>query len=312
MNQFAIDVAKGLSDNRKHLSSKYFYDKQGDKLFQKIMQLDEYYLTNSEFEILDTYKEEISNSFVNGYDSFLLTEFGAGDGFKTKILLDHFTRKRFAFKYLPIDISQHALDSLLGALKSEFPRLEGYGIRADYFAALKRLNGEIPKILLFLGSNIGNLSDSGAIEFLSQMRRSIGSNDKVLIGFDLKKDPDIIKKAYNDSRGITREFNLNLLERINRELGGEFDRREFEHSPTYDPDEGAARSYIVSKIEQDVYIRSLDRSFHFEKGESIFTEVSRKYDVSEIESLARRSGFKVIANYFDRKRYFSDSLWMPG
>lgn len=236
MNQFDMDVAKGLSDNPKHLSSKYFYDEQGDKLFQKIMQLDEYYLTNAEHEILDTYKEDFLNSFKNGQDNFLLTEFGAGDGFKTKILLDHFIRKRIAFEYLPIDISKHALDNLLADLKSEFPRLQGYGIREDYFTALTRLNGETPKkVVLFLGSNIGNFSDSAAMEFLSQLRRSIGSDDTALIGFDLKKEPDIIRKAYNDSKGVTKDFNLNLLERINRELGGEFDRREFEHNPTYDP-----------------------------------------------------------------------------
>jgi len=308
---FAHDVMTGLSSEKKFLSSKYFYDEAGDKLFQQIMELDEYYLTKCEFEILESHKDNLLEKFSNHRMPFQLVEFGAGDGLKTKILISHFISARADFSYLPIDISIHALDNLMGDLNRTYPDLQGQAINGDYFQGLRTLNGAIPKAILFLGSNIGNFSPPKARDFLTEMRDCIGVNDKILIGFDLKKDPEVIRKAYNDSKGITRAFNMNLLKRINAELEGEFIIENFEHIPTYNPDTGAAKSYLVSTTNQTVYIGKLKRKFEFSAGEKIFMEISQKYDMDDIADLASWSGFRIAANYYDDKKYFVDSLWEP-
>ncbi|MCH7515104.1 MAG: L-histidine N(alpha)-methyltransferase [Bacteroidetes bacterium] len=308
---FALDVMTGLSSEKKFLSSKYFYDEAGDKLFQQIMELDEYYLTKCEFEILESHKDNLLEKFSNHMMPFQLVEFGAGDGLKTKILISHFITARADFSYLPIDISIHALDNLMCDLNRTYPDLQGQAINGDYFQGLRTLNGAIPKAILFLGSNIGNFSPLKARDFLTEMRDCIGVNDKILIGFDLKKDPEVIRKAYNDSKGITRAFNLNLLKRINTELEGEFIIENFEHIPTYNPDTGAAKSYLVSTTDQTVYIGKLKRKFKFVAGEKIFMEIFQKYDMDDIADLARWSGFRIAANYYDDKKYFVDTLWEP-
>ena len=308
---FALDVMTGLSSEKKFLSSKYFYDEAGDKLFQQIMELDEYYLTKCEFEILESHKDNLLEKFSNHRMPFQLVEFGAGDGMKTKILISHFITARADFSYLPIDISIHALDNLMCDLNRTYPDLQGQAINGDYFQGLRTLNGAIPKAILFLGSNIGNFSPLKARDFLTEMRDCISVNDKILIGFDLKKDPEVIRKAYNDSKGITRAFNLNLLKRINTELEGEFIIENFEHIPTYNPDTGAAKSYLVSTTDQTVYIGKLKRKFKFVAGEKIFMEISQKYDMDDIADLARWSGFRIAANYYDDKKYFVDTLWEP-
>ena len=308
---FAHDVLTGLSSEKKFLSSKYFYDETGDKLFQQIMKLDEYYLTKCEFEILESYKENLLEKFSNHSMPFQLVEFGAGDGLKTKILINHFINTRADFSYLPIDISRHALDNLMDDLNRTFPDLQGQAINGDYFQGLRTLNCSTRKAILFLGSNIGNFRPLKARDFLKEMRNCIGINDRIRIGFDLKKDPEIIRKAYHDSKGITCAFNMNLLKRINFELEGEFIIKHFEHSPTYDPDSGAAESYLVSTTNQTVYIGKLKRKFKFSFGEKIFMEVSQKYDMNDIADLARLSGFRIVANYYDDRKYFVDSLWEP-
>jgi len=308
---FAYDVLTGLSSEKKFLSSKYFYDETGDKLFQQLMKLDEYYLTKCEFEILDSHKENLLGKFSNHRMPFQLVEFGAGDGLKTKILISHFINSRANFSYLPIDISKHALDNLMDDLNRTYPDLRGRAINGDYFQGLRTLNGTTRNAILFLGSNIGNFRPLKARGFLTEMRNCIGINDMILIGFDLKKDPEIIRKAYNDSKGITRAFNMNLLNRINAELDGEFIIENFEHTPIYDPDSGAAESYLVSITNQTVYIGKLKRKFKFVVGEKIFMEVSQKYDINDIADLARWSGFRIAANYYDDRKYFVDSLWEP-
>ncbi len=308
---FAHDVLTGLSSEEKFLSSKYFYDETGDKMFQQIMDLDEYYLTKCEFEILESHKDSLLEKFSNHMLPFQLVEFGAGDGLKTKILISHFMNAHADFSYLPIDISRHALDNLMDDLNRTYPELNGQAIHGDYFQGLRTLNGAVPKAVLFLGSNIGNFRPLKAKDFLAEMRNYIGMNDKILIGFDLKKDPEVIRKAYDDSQGITRAFNMNLLSRINTELDGEFIIENFEHTPVYDPDSGAAESFLVSNANQTVYIGKLNQSFKFAAGEKIFTEVSQKYDMNDIADLARWSGFRIAANYYDDRKYFVDSLWEP-
>lgn len=312
-NIFAEDVRKGLSSDPKYLLSKYFYDERGDGLFRKIMELDDYYLTNSEFEIFNTCKSEILQ-LIDPHDKlgFQLIEFGAGDGLKTKVLLSHFLNEQVNFKYIPIDISGNVLEILKRDLKNNYPGLEIVGIQDDYFHALKQLNleGNSRKVVLFLGSNIGNFTDGEAIDFLKKLSYNLSNEDLLMIGFDLKKDPSTILSAYDDSEGVTREFNFNLLQRINNELGGNFDLKTFKHFPSYDPVSGATKSYLISKIRQSVSIEALYQEFHFLPWEPIFTEVSQKYNMVDVENLARNSGFTIKENYYDSNSYFVDSIWM--
>jgi len=308
---FAADVLQGLTDNPKHLSSKYFYNEQGDKIFRDIMEMDPYYLTRCEYEILQQYKSELHALITGTSNNFQLIEFGAGDGYKTKVLLQNFLQEPSRFRYLPVDISANALELLLTDLEKTFPGLDAEGIQDDYFNALDtvHIDPDIPKTVLFLGSNIGNFSGEMTLTFLKKIAGSFKSEDRLLIGFDLKKDPAVILNAYNDPGGITKAFNLNLLLRINEELGANFDIMKFEHVPVYDPGNGEARSYLVSITEQTVDIPALNVRVNFDAWESIHTEISRKYSISDIEKLADKAGFRIIRHFSDKRKYFTDSLW---
>lgn len=310
--QFAADVDEGLSAEKKFIPSKYFYDENGDKVFQKIMELEEYYLTRKEFNILSTNKDEILKLCSSeGTIEFQLIEFGAGDGTKTKILLDHFIKHEAKFKYVPVDISGSVLEELMSDLKVNYPNLDGYSIQDDYFNALKRINfdGNARKVVLFLGSNIGNFLEDEANEFLGKLANNMNSGDQVLIGFDLMKDPKVLMDAYDDQEGVTAEFNLNLLRRINRELGGNFVLECFEHVAKYDPVTGAMESYLVSKRNQEVFIESSGKTYQFDAWEAIHTEISQKFSIKAIERFASNAGFEVINHFMDDQEYFNDSLW---
>lgn len=310
-SEFARDTLQGLSSVPKYLKSKYFYDNEGDKLFQKIMALSEYYLTDCEFEILNHHKNELMDFFSDSNTPFLLTELGAGDGLKTEVLLRHFLNKSVHFRYLPVDISPNVLNLLESKLSTYLPELNIKTYPGDYFQALDRLNREENgrKVLLFLGSTIGNFEHEETVQFLQSLNKRMNNNDLLIIGFDLKKAPNTILRAYNDPSGITAQFNLNLLRRINRELKGEFVMNNFYHHPTYDASTGEAKSFLVSKTDQKVYIGKLDTTFEFKRGELIFTEISQKFDEEMINTLVEKAGFRVKKNFFDSKKYFVDSLW---
>lgn len=306
--QFAQDVLDGLNSIPKTLPSKYFYDKKGDELFQQIMALDEYYLTRAEYEVFDKNKEALKETFLDGVDKFNLIEFGAGDGYKTKVLLRHFLEAAVDFQYMPIDISGNVLNQLETDLRSEFEDLQVRTIQNDYFKALDRI-GQSPNrsVVLFLGSNIGNFSGEEAISFLKELYGRLKKNDLLLIGFDLKKDPKVILDAYNDNQGVTKAFNMNLLDRINKELDANFDLSGFIHYPVYNPLTGTTKSFLVSTASQTVEI--LDAAIHFDAWEAIHTEVSQKFSISDIKSLAEASGFTVVHDFFDSKNYFANSVW---
>lgn len=308
---FAEEVKAGLSAPQKYLSSKYFYDAVGDKLFQKIMQLPEYYLTRAEFDILEQYKAAILQPLIEKKERFNLIEMGAGDGLKTRLLLGYLYEKRVPFTYYPIDISANVLRQLEDALKEQFPEMSVEPIQGTYQEALanRHWDQRHPSMMLFLGSNIGNFLKGEALGLLEEIAQVLRSQDMLLAGFDLKKDPAIILNAYNDSQGITRDFNLNLLYRINRELGGDFDPYKFKHWPVYDPVNGECRSYLVSTERQTVEIKALDVRFQFDEYEAVFTEVSKKYSLSELGKYAQEKGFEVMRNFKDTKGYFTDSLW---
>lgn len=311
-NDFARDVQKGLSSNPKYLQSKYFYDSEGDKLFQKIMGLSEYYLTDCEFEIIHQHREKLLEAFTGKGQNFLLVELGAGDGLKTKLMLRHFLNHKAHFAYLPNDISPNVLNILKHEMSRDLPGLELRAYPGDYFHALDTMNQKEKgrKVILFLGSTIGNFNFEQAVAFLKGLNNRMQKDDQLLIGFDLKKDPHIILRAYNDPSGITARFNLNLLKRINKELDGTFTLENFYHYPIYNPLTGETRSFLISRMAQNVQIGYLDETFDFKMGEPISMEISQKYDIAMIRALAEESGFALEANFYDSRKYFVDSLWI--
>ena len=308
---FENEVYQGLINYPKHLSSKYFYDSKGDALFQDIMNMAEYYLTDAEYDIFITQKEAILQLFTQDHSSFDLVELGAGDGKKTKILLKHFNEKGIAFQYLPIDISQNALDQLGNSLQRELPEIRVQSIQGTYFEALERVT-EIQKnrkVILFLGSNIGNLLHTQAIDFLKNVQELMQEDDLFFVGFDQKKNPQTILDAYNDSEGITAAFNKNILTRINSELGGDFNLDKFLHWEVYDPESGTAKSYLVSKEQQVVTIEQLELKIDFNQWETIHTEISQKYDDRTIRWLAEKSGLTIVAQFSDSKNQYKNYIF---
>jgi len=306
----AEDVVAGLSSEVKYLHSKYFYDAEGDQLFQQIMKMPEYYLTGCEYEIFSTQGVNILKAFSHDSEPFDLLEFGAGDGTKTKILLKRLLENGANFRYVPIDISGDVLENLKSDLDTEFPTLEVRPENADYFSALDnvRVESKRPKLVLFIGSSIGNFREDVIHRFMQELFGKLNSGDQVLLGYDLMKNPQIILQAYNDPAGITKAFNLNILRRINNELGANFDIAGFDHYPYYDPETGLAKSYLVSLKNQTVKIDSLSRDFMFETGEVIHTEISRKFRVDHIEAYFEGAGFEVVEHFYDCKHYFVDTL----
>lgn len=306
--QFKTDVSVGLRSTPKRLSSKYFYDKIGDALFVQIMNMPEYYLTRSEFEIFSKQTQKLIDSFEIQKDNYFeLIELGAGDGTKTKELLKELVKQKYNFDYFPIDISQNAMDHLDGALKNEIPDLNVQSKQGDYFQVLSSFkNSNHKKVVLFLGSNIGNLNDDLAHKFIYQLGANIKPDDVLLLGVDLIKSRDIVLPAYNDAAGITSRFNLNLLQRINNELGGDFDLNQFIHSPDFSEESSVAESSLVSTVRQSVRIQSLNETFHFEEGEKIHTEISRKYNDKIIKEIISKTSFTLETKISDSKAYFAD------
>lgn len=307
---FEEDVYLGLTSYPKYLLSKYIYDKKGDKLFQDIMNLPEYYLTNSEYSILENHSAEIAEKFT-GSNGFDLVELGAGDGKKTKVLLKKLVDLNVDFNYLPIDISLNVLEELEASLKNEIPQAQVKIQQGTYIESLKNISelNSRKKCILVLGSNIGNLLHKDAINFLKQIQEAMNPEDMLFMGFDQKKDPQIILNAYNDATGVTAAFNKNLLSRINSELGGNFDLDQFSHWETYDPESGTAKSFLVSKKEQQVEIKVLGLDVHFTAWETIHTEISQKYDDSVVEWLAEEAGLKVTDYFVDEKNYYKDYIF---
>jgi L-histidine Nalpha-methyltransferase len=312
ISDIAKDALRGLSSNPKFLLSKYFYDDAGSSIFQDIMQMPEYYLTNCEFEIFATHKKQITDAFHEDVLGFDLIELGSGDALKTKILLQFLVDNSVGFHYIPVDINHKANTELVESLKIELPCLKVNAKTGDYFQEVNKLNGHsgLRKVILFLGANIGNFTDEEINLFLARLSNLCHKGDKVMIGFDLKKSPGVIMKAYNDPQGHTRRFNLNHLIRLNRELNANFDPDQFEQHTEYNPMTGEVKSFLVSKTEQVVCIADLDQSFHFRKWESIFMELSRKFDHGTIEILAKNHGFSIETQFTDKKNYFLDSLWI--
>lgn len=313
LSPFADDVLAGLSSTPKHLSSRYFYDDEGSRLFMEIMRLPEYYPTRAEMKIFTQQKDAICEAFTSGSTGLDLIELGAGDGSKTAVLIEHLLSMGADFTYQPIDISQEANEALEATFRQKFPRLRIDPHTGDYFRVLGSLrngNGR-RKVILFLGSNIGNFLRDNAVAFFRSLRNVMNGKDRLFIGFDMQKDPRTIVAAYDDPQGVTAAFNLNLLTRINRELGGNFDITRFSHYAQYRPLECAARSFLISRERQSVTVKALNRSFEFDQWEPIFMEISQKYTHAMIEELAGDGGFEIDKEFYNEEDFYIDSLWKP-
>lgn len=306
--QFMNDVDQGLSSKEKTLPSKYFYDKIGDALFVQIMHLPEYYVTRAEHEIFKNQSLEIISALNLDPDYYFeLIELGAGDGTKTKELLKELTDGKYKFDYMPVDISQNALDNLETDLQDTLADVSVQTKQGDYFEVLQSLKeNKRPKVILFLGSNIGNMDDETAADFISKLSNSLQENDKVFLGVDLIKEESVVLPAYDDSQGITAAFNLNLLTRINNELDADFDLGLFEHRPEYKESDGIAKSYLVSTTDQEVYIASLNKTFHFAREEKILMEISRKYNDEILNTILSDTRFEIKTRITDSQKYFAN------
>ena len=298
-NRFREDVLAGLALPQKSIPPKYFYDEQGCRLFEEICELPEYYLTRTETAILRGNVEDIAQ-FV-GPDAELI-EYGSGVQAKTRILI-HALQTRL---YVPIDIAADTLQASSNDLAGRFPWLNVVGICADYTRplALPEFVG-VPirrKVAFFPGSTVGNFTPEEALAFLKNVRRSVGTGGALLIGVDLKKDKPRLDAAYADPKGVTARFNLNLLERINRELGGDFQTSRFRHKAFYDPLRGRVEMHLESVYSQTV--RVAGQRFDFHAGETIHTEISCKYSIAEFQELGKRAGFSPEKTWTDPEQLF--------
>ncbi len=295
---FRAEVLAGLRSARKQLPCKYFYDERGSSLFEQICDLPEYYLTRSEFSILQRYARDISGVLGEGC---LLVEFGSGSSLKTRMVLDHLSDP---VGYVPIDISRSALVEASKGLRGRYRGLKVAPMCADYTTQLTLPRIEARKnVVFFPGSTIGNFEPADATRFLRRARQMAGPGSGLLIGVDLKKHPRVLHAAYNDAAGVTAKFNLNLLERIDRELCGNFGAGRFGHYAYYNPRLGRIEMHLISMREQEVRIG--DQRIGFKEGESVFTESSYKYTIADFEQMAGEAGYRLERTWLDERRWFS-------
>lgn len=296
------EVLQGLLQTPKRLPCKLFYDALGSELFERICELDEYYLTRTETSILATHREEMADALGPG---LALVEFGSGASTKTRLLLDTLAALRL---YVPIDISKSALAASVEALERSYPGLTVRPVCGDYLAPLDlpRAVHAGPIAAFFPGSTIGNFEPEAAVDFLRRIRALIGEGGKLLIGVDLPKDRATLEAAYDDCEGVTAAFNLNLLRVLNRDCGGHFVLDDFSHRALWNERASRVEMHLVSRRSQTVRVGL--RSVPFEAGEAIVTEYCHKYDLGQFRRLAEESGFEVRRVWCDPGRLFSVQL----
>jgi L-histidine N-alpha-methyltransferase len=306
---FYFDVIRGLTQAPKRLSSKYFYDKKGDSLFQAIMTSPDYYLTRCEMEIFTRQAGEIVGSLITKNLDFELIELGPGNCAKSIHLLRALIAANESFNYVPIDISENVISELRSILPASVPGLRFNGLAGDYFdrLAFHCLLPGTRKVVMCLGGNIGNMTIVESNRFCEKLRGFLQPGDQCIIGFDLVKHPAVIRRAYDDREGLTREFNLNLLNRINRELEADFKIDQFDHYCSYDPLTGAAKSYLVCLSNMVVHLPGA--RIPFEKDECIWTEISQKFSKSQVHQMAVNNGFIHTAEFLDTKSWYMDAIW---
>lgn len=315
--KFARDVAAGLAAAPKHLPCCYFYDRLGSLLFEAICETPEYYLTRTETGILRREADAIAGQFAEAVD---VIELGSGTAVKTRLLIDAFRRRGVALRYVPIDICRTVLEESSQALLSDYPELEVVAVAGEYQEGLAYLGEKnrrvaknptppaerapAAKLILWLGSNIGNLDREPAARFLAQVRATMTPGDRLLVGIDLRKERALLEAAYDDACGVTAAFNRNLLVRINRELGGDFDAAAFRHRAVYDENLGRVEMHLVSERAQRVRIPQAGLEAAFASGEGIHTENAYKYSTAEIEALAGAAGLRIEHAWMDAEGRF--------
>jgi L-histidine N-alpha-methyltransferase len=306
---FCAVVAEGLSARRKWLPCRFFYDRTGSELFEQICSLPEYYLTRTERGILDRHAAEI---IAEAGSEVSLVEFGSGSSVKTRLLLDAALKVRPSVHYTPIDISGDFLRSSSEGLLSDFDGLHITAIAAEYHDGIAALPGDgPPRLILFLGSSIGNFTHDEASAFLGHVRESMRPEDRLLIGIDLVKPRQIIDAAYNDAQGVTAAFNLNLLTRINRELGADIQVDAFEHHAPFVEEHCRVEMRLVCRRAHRAYVGAVDMSFQFAPGESIHTENSHKYSLGAFGAMCHGAGLSVQRHWTDEQEWFALLLVGP-
>ena len=298
-SDFLADVIAGLSHEPRTLPCKYFYDARGAQLFQKICELPEYYITRTEIDILERHGAEIAAELGPNIE---LIGLGTGAGTKTRILIEALDEPAV---YMPVDISEKQLYESAAMFRQIFPDLEVLPVCADYLQPVvlpTPRRSASHKVVYFPGSTLGNFEPNEAADFLRRIARLCGDGGGLLIGVDLQKDPAVIEAAYNDTQGVTADFNLNLLVRANRELGADFDLQSWQHRAIYNPNEGRIEMYLISKAPQVVHIN--EHAFSFCEGEKILTEYSYKHTTKSFSKLASSAGFKFRRMWTDERRLF--------
>ncbi len=304
---FAADVRAGLTAAPKRLSCRYLYDREGSRLFDEICRLEEYYPTRAEDEILAAHAAGLAAGLPPGVTVF---ELGSGSAGKTRRLLSAILARQRRLLYVPLDISTEALRACAADLLPALPGLELRAVAGDYDRGIARVDelAPGPRLLLWLGSSIGNLDRGEAAAFLAKVRAAMGRDDRLLLGVDLKKDRRVLERAYDDAAGITARFDLNLLDRIDRELGGHFHRASFRHRASWNESAGRIEMHLVSLRPQIVRIDALGLAIPFAEGETIHTESSHKYAPGELDELAGRAGLTTVRRFVDAGERFADLL----
>ncbi|HSF30915.1 MAG TPA: L-histidine N(alpha)-methyltransferase [Candidatus Tectomicrobia bacterium] len=306
---FAQDVAYGLAAPQKWLPPKYFYDERGSQLYERICALPEYYPYRSEAEILSTYAAEIHAEIGH----LALVEFGSGSATKTRHLLSAYEWAGQPFRYCPVDISRQILWDTANRLVREYSHIEIRAMHADFAGQPEVIQAfELEKkAVAFLGSSLGNLTPDESVQFLQRTAAMMGPEDAFLLGIDLKKSPAILLPAYDDAQGVTAAFNLNVLHRINRELGGQFEPQSFDHLALYNEAQGRIEMHLRSRRAQRVRIARIERVVSFGKDETIHTESSYKYSLDEVRDLGYQANLVLRRTWFDQRRYFLLALFRP-
>jgi len=306
--QFANDIKLGLTNKNKFIPDRQYYDNKGSIYFQELMSSSDYYVTDSEYEIFDNYKAELCKVFTKDTNEFKIIEFGAGDGLKTKLLLQECS-KNHKTSYFPIDFSKKYLDDMEKDFAENLPEININKINADYFEALEMLEKDEKsrKIILFIGSSLGGLTDVEMDNFFSRLSGLLNKGDILFFGFDLKKTPEILYKAYHNT---CKNWCSYLLQRVNKELNANFNLDKFEYYTTYNPENGKFKWYFISKEKQSVKIKDINFEINFELGEPIYIGQSKKFSIAEINNIAKKYVFKDLKFYFDTKNYFTDVIFI--
>ena len=298
--RFREDVIAGLSATRKSLPPRYFYDRYGSELFEQICQQPEYYPTRTEAVLMRQRASEV----LDLVGQCTLVELGSGSAVKTRLLLDEYRRRGYPMHYVPIDISTSMLRESAERLIADYPELSIQALATDYLNGLAALPYARQRLVLFLGSNLGNFDDAEQAELFGRLAAALQPQDYFLLGLDLRKPVDVLEAAYNDAAGVTAAFNLNMLRRINREFGANFNLSQFNHLAFYNRAEHQIEMHLQSQVAQEVEIAELGLRVSFESQETIHTEISRKFDADQVAAQLRSYGFDACVRWTDERGWF--------